>query len=76
MTTNSGLALGDFNGNRDINELRFTHGALVTNIHDKSDIWAKGDHRGDKQKFFRKDCVRLLSRDELAFIKNQVSRAL
>ena len=33
-----------------------------------------GDHRGDKQKFFQADCVRLLTRDEIDYIITLVSQ--
>ena len=56
-----------------MNELSFSFGSLVRNIHDKSTEWSIGDHRGDKQKYFKSDCVRLLTRDELAFINSLVS---
>lgn len=35
-----------------------------------------GDYRGDKQKFFKANCVRLLTRDEVAYISNLVSQYL
>ena len=48
-------------------------GALVTNVQNKSAEWAIGDHRGDKQKYFRPDHIQLLTRDELAYINDLVS---
>lgn len=56
-----------------MNELNFTYGALVQNVQAKTNEWSLGDHRGDKQKYFKRDRVRLLTRDELAFIDNVVS---
>lgn len=55
-----------------MNELTFTYGALLRNVQDKSREWSIGDHRGDKQKFFKRSHIRLLTRDELAFVNNQV----
>lgn len=69
-STNSGLALQDWLGDREMNELNFTYGALVQNVQAKTNEWSLGDHRGDKQKYFKRDRVRLLTRDELAFIDN------
>ena len=60
-------------GDRERNELNFTMGALVTNVQNKSAEWAIGDHRGDKQKYFRPDHIQLLTRDELAYINDLVS---
>lgn len=71
--TNCGIAVKDYMGDRERNELTFTMGALVTNVQNKSAEWAIGDHRGDKQKFFRPDHVQLLTRDELAYINDLVS---
>ena len=59
-------------GDREKNELTFTVGALVTNVHNKSAEWAIGDHRGDKQKYFRPDHVQLLTKDELAYVNELV----
>ena len=56
-----------------MNELHFHYGALVTNIQDKTKEWSLGDHRGDKQKYFKRSHVRLLTRDELAYINEMVS---
>ena len=67
--TNCGIALKDWLGDREMNELRFTYGALVTNIKDKTPEWSMGDHRGDKQKYFKRSHVRLLTKDELAFVE-------
>ena len=71
--TNCGIAVRDWMGDRERNELMFTVGALLTNIHNKSAEWAIGDHRGDKQKYFRPDHVQLLTKDELAYINALVS---
>ena len=59
-------------GDRERNELNFTMGSLVTNVQNKSAEWAIGDHRGDKQKYFRPDHIQLLTRDELAYINDLV----
>lgn len=55
-----------------MNELTFAYGALLRNIHDKSREWSIGDHRGDKQKYFKRNCIRILTRDELSFVNTQV----
>ena len=70
--TNCGIAIKDWTGDRERNELTFTVGALITNIHNKSAEWAIGDHRGDKQKYFRPDHIQLLTKDELAYINDLV----
>ena len=70
--TNSGIALKDWLGDREMNELRFTYGALITNIQFKSGGWCLGDHRGDRQKYFRQNQVRLLTREELTFVNELV----
>ncbi len=73
IVTNCGIALQDWQGDREMNELRFSYGALVTNIKNKTKEWSLGDHRGDKQKYFKRSCVRLLTKDELAFVNDLVS---
>ena len=70
--TNCGIAIKDWIGDRERNELMFTVGALITNIHNKSAEWAIGDHRGDKQKYFRPNHIQLLTKDELAYINDLV----
>lgn len=71
--TNCGIAIKDYYGDRGVNELNFSVGALITNIQNKTGEWAVGDHRGDKQKYFRPDHVRLLRKDELTYVKDLVS---
>ncbi len=73
MLTNTGIAIKDFFGDRDVNELNFTYGALITNIQDHSRDWLKGDHRGDQQMQFLKSHIRRLSKQELEFVKEMVS---
>lgn len=58
-----------------MNELHFTYGALLRNVQDKSKEWSIGDHRGDKQRYFKSSHIRLLTREELAFVDTQVSTA-
>ncbi len=57
-----------------MNELCFNYGALVTNIKDKTEEWSLGDHRGDKQKYFKRSHIRLLTKDELTFVNELVSK--
>jgi len=71
--TNTGIAIKDFFGDRDMNELNFTYGALITNIQAQSKDWLMGDHRGDKKMYFKKSCIRMLSQPELEFVKEMVS---
>lgn len=66
--TNCGIALKEHNGDRASSELSFQVGALVTNILSKGTQRSVGDHRGDKCKQFPSDYVRLLKKDELAFV--------
>lgn len=68
--TNCGIALKDYFGDRGMNELSFTYGSLVSNIKDKTKDWSMGDHRGDRQKYFKRSHVRLLTKDELAFVND------
>ena len=74
MVTNCGIALRDWLGDREMNELCFNYGALVTNIKDKTEEWSLGDHRGDKQKYFKRSHIRLLTKDELTFVNELVSK--
>ena len=69
-TSNCGMAVCEWDGQRSRNELQFRVGALITNISQKCAEWCVGDYRGDKQKFFKANCVRLLTRDEVAYISN------
>lgn len=59
-----------------MNELRFTYGALVTNVKEKTKDWMLGDHRGDKQKYFKRSHIRFLTKDELAFVNDLVSEKI
>jgi len=68
MSTNCGVAIKDCSGDRSKNELQFRVGDLITNISKLCDKWCIGDHRGDKQKFYPADCVRLLTRHEIDYI--------
>ena len=68
--TNCGIALKDYFGDREMNELSFTYGSLVSNIKDKTKEWSLGDHRGDRQKYFKRSHIRLLTKDELAFVND------
>lgn len=70
--TNCGIAIKDSHGERTQSELEFVRGSLITNIQQKSPTWCVGDHRGDKQKYFNKDCVQLLTKEELAYLKELV----
>ena len=70
--SNTGIAIKDFFGDRDAKELNFTYGALITNIQLESKDRLMGDHRGDRQMFFKKDHIRMLSQQELEFVKEMV----
>lgn len=72
IISNCGIALQDWQGDREMNELSFPYGALVTNIKHKTEEWSLGDHRGDKQKYFKRNSVRLLTKDELAYVNSLV----
>lgn len=72
--TNCGIACKDFLGDREMNELRFTYGALITDIQDKTIEWSLGNHRGDRQKYFKRSYVRLLTIQELEFVRELVSQ--
>ena len=74
--TNTGIAIKDYFGDRDMNELNFTYGALITNIQEQSKDWSMGDHRGDKQMYFKRSHIRLLSKQELEFVKEMVNKDL
>jgi hypothetical protein len=76
ISSNCGIALEEFVGDKDMNQLTFPCGALLRNIQVKNHEWAIGDHRGDKQKHFRSDHVRLLTREELAFVNKQVIKII
>lgn len=56
-----------------MNELNFTYGALITNIQNKSGDWSMGDHRGDRQMYFKRSHIRFLTKNELEFVKDLVS---
>ena len=70
--TNAGIAVKDWLGDRDMNELNFMHGSLITNIKNKSGVWSVGDHRGDKQMSFKRSHIRFLTKKELEYVTELV----
>ncbi|XP_064393365.1 uncharacterized protein LOC135340880 [Halichondria panicea] len=66
--TSYGIALKDSHGDRGQSELEFARGSFITNIQQKTADWCIGDHRGDKQKFFKRECVQLLRKEELMYL--------
>ena len=74
--TNCAIAIKDSLGDRDQSELDFARGSLITNIQQKSAEWCVGDHRGDKQKYFKQECVKLLRKEELAYLTDLVCNAI
>lgn len=71
--TNTGIAVKDYLGDGDMNELSFTYGSLITNIQNMSGDWAMGDHRGDRQMSFKGSFIRFLTKKELEFVNELVS---
>ena len=72
--SNSAIVVTDFTGNRQKNELSVRSGSLINNISRRSLEWCVGDHRGDIQKFFPTNCVNFLSKEELQYINEVVSK--
>ncbi len=71
--TSYGIALKDSHGDRGQSELEFARGSFITNIQQKTADWCIGDHRGDKQKYFKRECVQLLRKEELMYLNELVS---